>query len=89
MNTTELKQLVAKIDRIRSLERQVRAVNELACNQELTERQETRRDRLENEFTGIAKSLGLVPEHHRDPRGSALKLHDQGANIDSATGTVI
>ncbi len=89
MTTQELKYIAAKIDRIRHLEKQVRRLNELDCNLWLTELQQKRRDKLEAEFSEIAKEMHLQAEHQRDPSDAALKLHDIGVDVNSSTGTVL
>lgn len=89
MTARELWAIAQKIDKMRRLERQVHRLNELACNGELTERQETRRAQLENEYTALAFEFGLYAECQRDPRGSALKLHDTREEIESAMGVTL
>lgn len=89
MKARELYAIALKIDTMRKLERQVRRLNELACNGELTERQKNRRVKLECEFSSLAFGFGLYAEHQRDPRGAALKLHDTLEEMDSSMGVVL
>ena len=89
MTARELLGIATKIDEMRKLERQVRRLNELACNVELTERQENRREKLENDYASLAASFGLFAETQRDPRGPALKLHDRPEDMQSSSGVAL
>lgn len=90
MTARELLAIALYVDEMRKIEQQVRRLNEIACNQELTPRQEKRRDALENRYADIAANeFNLFTEVQRDPRGAALKLHDSDKDMDSSMGTVL
>lgn len=89
MTARELLAVALKIDDMRKLERQVRRLNEIDCNQELTKRQTNRRVKLECDYAALAATLGLFTEYQRDPRGAALKLHDDHNKMDSSMGVVL
>lgn len=89
MTGRELFGIAVKIDEMRKLERQVRRLNEIACNHALTRSQEMRRESLEALYSKLAESFGLFAEVQRDPRGSALMLHDRKEGIDLGTGVTL
>ena len=49
-------------------------LDEVACNQELSNRQFTRRKNIESEIVKICEILKLVPYCQTDPRGCPLYL---------------
>ena len=58
-------------------------LDEYACNYEMTKRQETRLQRLEQQAQGIASKYNKVAYHQSDPRGWSLYLVSPELNIDS------
>ena len=82
----DLLAIAVRIDEMRKIEKAVRNINTTACNYELTPRQEKRREKLESRYAELAATFGLFTEHQRDPRGSALKLHDSLKDMDSSMG---
>lgn len=89
MTTSDLLAIASKIDEMRKLEKAVRRLNTFDCNQGLTKTQTIRRVALECRYAAIAATMGLFTEFQRDPRGSALKLHDSIKDIESGTGAVL
>ena len=89
LSANDLLRIAIRIDTMRRIEKQVRRINELACNQELTSRQQVRRASLQTEYARLAASFGLFAEMQNDPRGPALKLHDDLEGMESGMGTVL
>ena len=58
-------------------------LDENACNWGLTERQEKRVDRLEEQAQTIANKYGFTAYHRSDPRGWSLYLVPPNLNIES------
>lgn len=56
-----------------------RKLQELACNQELTPRQQAREKRLEREIAELAAKLNTKVEFNGDPRGHCVYLKKPGS----------
>lgn len=90
INARELRVIGMYIDEMRKIERQVRRLNEIDCNTQLTPRQASRRVKLEERYASMAATeFKLFTEFQRDPRGAALKLHDSNKEMDSSSGVVL
>ena len=69
----------AQIDRMCEISRATQRLNEAACNYGLTDRQQKRADKLDNEMREICASVGLVVYCNGDPRGCPYKINEDEA----------
>ena len=85
-------QAIAHAIRLMRLARRAQRYNVLACNAELSERQQRTAERIDDEAQNIAEKLGTTLQASGDPRGFALKIifpdgaHNTWAGTQGAWG---
>ena len=70
------------INRLQEIARALHRLDELSCNEGLSDRQEARVERLENEARALAKAHGWNVYVQGDPRGWPLYLWSDAALAD-------
>ena len=79
-------QIKQKLEELVTINASLNRLNELACNIELTSRQEARQENLENEAIEIIESLGFRGDTQRDPRGDAILVYLPSGKFNSWDG---
>lgn len=69
-------EIASLVDVLFSLERRLRRINELDCNEPASPRRSVREERLQEEVRTIARRLGLKVRFNGDPRGGSVKVQD-------------
>ena len=88
MEITELNDAMWLIRRLQPIAKSLHRLDELACNQELTSRQENKVQKLVNEANEAAANLRLKVYHQSDPRGCSLYVIDYSMDNTNYTNGV-
>lgn len=79
-------QILNKLEALVTINASLNRLNELACEIELTSRQEKRLENLENQAIDIIDSLGFKGDTQRDPRGDAILIYLPSGKFNSWDG---
>lgn len=79
-------QIKQKLETLVTINSSLNRLNEMACNMELSNRQEKRQENLEDQAIAIIESLGFKGDTHRDPRGDAIMVYLPSGKYNSFDG---
>ena len=79
-------EIINKLEALVTINASLNKLNELACEVELSSRQEKRIENLENEAIKIIEKLGFKGDTQRDPRGDAILIYLPSGKFNSFDG---
>ena len=79
-------EIINKLEALVTINASLNRLNELACEVELTSRQEKRLENLENEAIEIIENLGFKGDTQRDPRGDSILIYLPSGKCNSWDG---
>ncbi len=78
--------MVKYLDKLYLCEKTLSRLNEIACERDMTQREEKLNERTENKVREIANTMGFKVDFNADPRGCAIMFYLPSGKYNSWDG---